>query len=76
MTIPGFGQLFSGDRASGREWRPHEVQARAALIPVDNPKCREPWLIKRRSVDVGCGAAVQVSSKFFMFDLKKNILIH
>lgn len=58
LAVQRLGQLFTS--GVHKEWVPHEVQARAALIPVNNPKCRDPWLIKRRSAQVGCGAAVQV----------------
>ena len=33
----------------------HIVQSRAALIPLNNPRCREACHIQRRSVDVGLG---------------------
>merc|ERR1719206_992470 len=60
LAMQRLGQLFEGSGKGNRDWRPHEVQARAALVPINNPKCRDPWLIKRRSVDVGRGSAVQV----------------
>ena len=36
---------------------PHMVQSRAALVPLNNPRCRDPCHIQRRSVDVGLGVA-------------------
>ena len=32
-----------------------KVQSRAALVPLNNPRCREPCNIQRRSVDIGLG---------------------
>ena len=36
---------------------PHMVQSRAALTPINNPRCREPCHIQRRSVDIGLGVS-------------------
>ena len=36
---------------------PHIVQSRAALVPLNNPRCREPCNIQRRSVDIGLGVS-------------------
>ena len=35
----------------------HTVQSRAALVPLNNPRCREPCNIQRRSVDIGLGVS-------------------
>ena len=35
----------------------HIVQSRAALVPLNNPRCREPCNIQRRSVDIGLGVS-------------------
>ena len=35
----------------------HIVQSRAALVPLNNPRCREPCSIQRRSVDIGLGVS-------------------
>ena len=35
----------------------HMVQSRAALVPLNNPRCRDPCHIQRRSVDIGLGVA-------------------
>ena len=35
----------------------HMVQSRAALVPLNNPRCRDPCHIQKRSVDIGLGVA-------------------
>lgn len=37
-----------------------EVQIRAALVPLDNPKCRDSLPIRRRCVEVGMGSKVAI----------------
>ena len=63
LAIQRIDELFSKEsRQSGEATRsstssPHTVQSRAALVPLNNPRCREPCNIQRRSVEIGLGVS-------------------
>ena len=63
LAIQRIDELFSKEsRQSGEATHsstssPHIVQSRAALVPLNNPRCREPCNIQRRSVEIGLGVS-------------------
>ena len=50
-------QTFETDPTPKSVVSTHMVQSRAALVPLNNPRCRDPCHIQRRSVDIGLGVA-------------------
>ena len=60
LAVQRIDHLFSKQVNSGESsehFEPHSLQSRAALVPLNNPRCREPCHIQRRSVDIGLGVS-------------------
>jgi len=63
LALQRIKELFPGKAKAEENMaqpRQSEVQVRAALVPLSNPKHRDPMPIRRRSVNVGVGAGATI----------------